>query len=69
MKSTHFQMVCCVPEKEEQEEDDKANEAKCKQLMSPGKCCKGVAYSSCNSSDVWNYIKIKIIYKSKIQNK
>lgn len=65
MKNTHFQMVCCVCEKEEQEEGDKTNEAKCKQLMSPGKCCKGVAYSS----EVWNYIKIKIIYKSKIQNK
>lgn len=69
MKNTDFQMVCGACEKEEQEEDDKANEAKCKQLMSLGKCCKGVAYSSCNSSEVWNYIKIKIIYKSKIQNK
>lgn len=39
MKNAHFQMACCVCEKEEQEEDDKANEAQCKQLMSPGKCC------------------------------
>lgn len=45
MKNTDFHMVCGVCEKEEQEKDDKANEAKCKQLMSLGKCCKGVAYS------------------------
>ena len=36
MKNTYFEMMCCVCEKEEQEEEDKTNEAKCQQLLSLG---------------------------------
>lgn len=56
--------VCvCVHEEVEEEEDEKASGAKCKQLMSPGKGYVGVADFPSNFSKVWNYIKIKITYK------